>query len=147
MAQKVYIDASGLVLGRLSSSIVPLIMSGKEVVVVNSEKAVVTGNKRFIMDKYLSLRRRRTLTNPRRGPFFPRFPDRIIRRTVRGMLPYKKTSGREAFRRLSAFIGVPEELEGKEFMTIESAKIRSSASRFMTLEEIGRQIGWTHMER
>lgn len=144
MAEKVYIDASGLILGRLSSAIVPMIMSGKEVVVVNAEKAVVTGNRRFILDKYLTLRRRRTQTNPRRGPFFPRFPDRIIRRTVRGMLPYKTPSGREAYRRLSAFIGVPEELEGKEFMTVEQAKLRETARRFLTLEEIGREIGWTH---
>ncbi|RMG31677.1 MAG: 50S ribosomal protein L13 [Methanobacteriota archaeon] len=144
MAEKVYIDATGLILGRLSSAIVPMIMGGKEVVVVNAEKAVVTGNRRFILNKYLTLRRRRTLTNPRRGPFFPRFPDRIVRRTVRGMLPYKTTSGREAFRRLSAYIGVPEELEGKEFTTIEQAKLRETARKFMTLEEIGREIGWTH---
>ncbi len=144
MAEKIYIDATGLILGRLSSAIVPMIMGGKEVVVVNAEKAVVTGNRRFILNKYLTLRRRRTLTNPRRGPFFPRFPDRIVRRTVRGMLPYKTTSGREAFRRLSAFIGVPEELEGKEFTTIEQAKLRETARKFMTLEEIGREIGWTH---
>ncbi len=144
MAEKIYIDATGHVLGRLSSAIVPLIMGGKEVVVVNAEKAVVTGNRRFILNKYLTLRRKKTLTNPRRGPFFPRFPDRILRRTVRGMLPYKTTSGREAFRRLSAYIGIPEELEGKEFQTVDHAKLRETARRFMTLEEIGREIGWRH---
>lgn len=143
MKDTLYVDATDLVLGRLSSSMVPWLLGGKRVVVVNAEKAIVTGNPRTTIDKYLTLRARRTLTNPRRGPFFPRFPDGIIRRTVRGMLPYKKAHGRNAFKRLSAYIGVPDELKGKEFDTIETAKFNFN-TRFITLERLGRELGWRH---
>jgi large subunit ribosomal protein L13 len=143
MSETYYFDATDLVLGRLSSSVVPLILGGKNVVIVNSEKAIVSGTPRTTIKKYLNLRAKHTMTNPKRGPFFPRNPDRIIRRTVRGMLPYKTPTAKDAFRRLSAFIGVPEELENIEFQTLNEAKF-SYNCQYLTLEKLGRELGWRH---
>ncbi len=143
MNETVYINAKNLVLGRLSSSLVPHLLAGRNVIVVNAEQAVVTGSRKFVLSKYLNARARRTLTNPRRGPFFPRFPDRIIRRTVRGMLPYKTPSGKDAFKRLTVYISTPEELKSQTFETIDSAQFRNK-SEFLTLKELSRELGWRY---
>ena len=53
--------------------------------------------------------------SPRKGPFYPRMPDQILKRTVRGMLPYQKnSSGRGALRDLRVMIGKPANLAGEE---------------------------------
>ncbi len=143
MQDTYYFDATDLVMGRISSHVVPLLLGGKNVVIVNAEKAIVSGNPSATTKKYLQLRARKVLTNPRRGPFFPRFPDGILRRTVRGMLPYKTTSGREAYKRLKVFMGVPEMYENTEFETVEKARY-SFKNRYMTLAELGRTLGWRH---
>lgn len=43
-------------------------------------------------------------TNPKRGPFHERSPAAILKRTVRGMLPYKTRRGAEALERLQVII-------------------------------------------
>lgn len=138
-----YIDATGLVLGRLSSWIAKQILAGEEVVVVNSEKIIISGRRRHLIEEKLRERGRATHTNPRRGPHYPRFPDRILRRTVRGMLPWKKTKGRKAFRRLEAFIEIPEHLEGLIFESVKDAKT-TPRGEYHELGDISRAIGWQH---
>lgn len=138
-----YIDGTGLVLGRLSSWIAQRIMSGENIVVVNAQDMLVSGKRKYLINSYLQRRSRATHTNPKRGPFFPRMPDRILRRTVRGMLPWKTRSGKTAFRKLSAFIEVPENLSNQEFQSIPDAK-RKLSNSYMTVGELARLIGWQH---
>jgi len=138
-----FIDGTGLVLGRLSSWIAKQLMNGEEVVVVNAEKIIITGGRRYQIEDKLRKRARATHTNPQRGPFYPRFPDRILRRTVRGMLPWKTTTGRKAFRNLQAFIEVPEHLEGLIFETVKDADT-NPRGEYHELGEISRAIGWQH---
>ena len=94
------IDASNHVLGRLASKVAKHVLCGEAVAVVNAEKAVVIGNPKAIVASY---KERRDRGDPYHGPFYPRHPDRILKRTVRGMLPYKTPRGREAFKRLRVF--------------------------------------------
>ena len=42
------IDASNLLLGRLASIIAKRLLSGEEIIVVNAEKAVISGNRENI---------------------------------------------------------------------------------------------------
>ena len=56
------------------------------------------------------------------GPKYPRRPDDIFRRTVRGMIPYKKPKGREAFKGLKVYVGVPKEFEDQETSRIPEAE-------------------------
>ncbi len=96
---KTYVyDADGLILGRLASTVADILLkstragNSDQVVIVNAEKAVVSGKPSSVFaiyhDKY-------ALNHARKGPYFPRMPDMILKRTVRGMLPYQaKSSGR-----------------------------------------------------
>ncbi len=132
------VDASGLVLGRAASVIARRLLRGESIVVVNAEKSIVTGSRANVIAQYTAARARGSV---RRGPHFPRYPDRIFRRTVRGMLPHQKTLGRQAFERLEVHIGVPESLRGAPAESPEAAKARPALRTPMTLADITRLLG------
>lgn len=132
------VDASGLVLGRASSLIAQRLLKGERIIVVNTEKAVVTGEPHRVFSEYTAARAR---GSSRKGPYFPRYPDRIFRRTIRGMLPFHRGRGREAFRRVMTFIGVPPELAPFPRETLEGARVRPSLRPPVTLGEISRLLG------
>ncbi|MFP3254984.1 MAG: 50S ribosomal protein L13 [Thermoplasmata archaeon] len=131
------IDATDHVLGRLSSRVAKMLLEGEEIVIINAEKSVVTGNKEFIYRDYLQKWQRGSV---RKGPHYPRMPDRILRRTVRGMLPFKTSHGREAYRRLKVFIGVPENIDIKNAEKIEDAIYKKIRNK-VTLADISRYLG------
>ena len=132
------VDATGLVLGRAASHIAKRLLNGEAIVVVNAEKSVVTGSRRTVLEHYVAARAR---GSKRTGPHFPRNPDRIFRRTVRGMLPHLKTRGRVAFGHLEVHIGVPDAWKGAPAQTIETARARPALRPPMTLAEITRLLG------
>lgn len=132
------IDASGLVLGRAASVIAKRLLKGEHIIIVNAERSVVTGNRANVISFYTANRARGSV---RSGPHFPRYPDRIFRRTVRGMVPHLKSRGKEALDRLDVFIGVPPNLTGVARQTIDLAKARPALRPPLTLEEITRLLG------
>ncbi len=132
------IDASGLVLGRAASVIAKRLLKGEHIIIVNAEHSVVTGNRANVLSFYTANRARGSV---RSGPHYPRYPDRIFRRTVRGMLPHLKTRGKEALDRLDVFIGVPANLTGAPRQTIDIARARPALRPPLTLEEITRLLG------
>jgi large subunit ribosomal protein L13 len=132
------VDASGLVLGRAASVIAKRLLKGERIVVVNAEKSVVTGSRTHVIAAYTAARARGSV---RSGPHFPRYPDRIFRRTVRGMLPHQKTGGWNAYQRLQVHIGVPEEFRGTPAVTLDAAKARPALRPPMTLAEVTRLLG------
>jgi large subunit ribosomal protein L13 len=134
------VDAEGAILGRLAANVAKRLLLGEEVVVVNAEKAVVTGGKKHILAEYKEMHDK---GHRYKGPFFPKEPHMIVKRTVRGMLPWKTSRGRDAFKRLKVHIGVPEELAGQTAEKIERISIgRSNAPRFTRVEEVARFLGW-----
>jgi large subunit ribosomal protein L13 len=132
------VDASGLVLGRAASLIAKRLLNGESIVVVNAEKSIVVGARTAVLAHYTAARARGSV---RSGPHFPRYPDRIFRRTVRGMLPHLKTRGKVAFHRLQVHIGVPEEWKSQPTQTLDGARARPAVRPPLTLEEISRLLG------
>ena len=130
------IDASGAILGRLSTFTAKRLLKGEEIAVVNSEKAIITGKKSSIKNQYQT---KRELGTYRKGPFFPRMPDQIVKRTIRGMIPYQTPHGRTAFKRLKCYIGVPKEFEGKKFESIKAAE--KQPVDYVTIEELSKSLG------
>lgn len=131
------IDAENMILGRLASVVAKRLLQGEDIVIVNAEKAVIIGDKHFIINKYLE---RRKIGSVRKGPYYPRMPDRILRRTVRGMLPMKKSRGKEAYKRLKVYMGIPREYEKEKIEKIEEAK-NNKLEGFITLKELSIHLG------
>jgi large subunit ribosomal protein L13 len=132
------VDATGLVLGRAASLIAKRLLGGETIVVVNAEKSVVTGSRTQIIAHYTAARARGSV---RSGPHFPRYADRIFRRTVRGMLPHLKTGGKVAYRRLVVHMGVPDEFKNSPLQTLEGAKVRPALRPPVTLAEVTILLG------
>ena len=137
------IDARDAVLGRLASTVAKELMNGGKVFVVNAEECAITGSKSSILGKYKERVDRKSLVNPaRHGPFFPKRPDGILKRTVRGMLPYKKPRGKKAYKNLKVYVGVPEEFKDREFTTLDEFSITNlKVPKYLKLKELSSFLG------
>ncbi len=133
------IDATDTILGRLASYVAKNALKGEEIVIVNCEKAVISGNKDNILKEF---KEKRDRGDRYKGPFYPRMPDRIVRRVIRGMLPYKSEKGKKALARVKTFIGVPEEYQNKEFINLKDIKKeRLKDMKYVYLYEVSNYLG------
>jgi large subunit ribosomal protein L13 len=121
------------ILGRTASKIAELAMDGNRVALINAEEIVVTGGENQIINKYST---RQNLGSDR-GPFYPKRPDKIVKRSIRGMLPHKQASGRKAFERIQVYIGTPEEFEGNTKVP-ENKRVSMNPSKSKDFVQIGR---------
>ena len=144
---EVIVDATNCIAGRVCSHISKLLLEGNRVSVVNSENAMLSGNRYMTIDLYKRYLEINSVTNPIHGPFHPRRPDTILTRMIRGMVPKTKTSGIEAFKRLRVYIGIPEELKNKKAESFEDAKITRAPSKYISVGEVAKQIGWNGVLR
>ena len=135
----VLINAQGLIVGRLSSIVARKLLEGDEVTIINAEKAVLSGAKAMTFAEYKQAVDRGTTE---KGPYYPKRPDAIIKRAIRGMLPYKAQRGKDAMARLRIYIGLPSELQGQKAVTLEKASVdRLSSFKYMELGELSKQLG------
>jgi len=132
-----YIDADGLVLGRMSSVIAKCLLNGEEITIVNCEKALISGNRVNIIAEY---ERSRAMGKVRKGPFFPRMPDRLMRRTISRMMHHRMPKGKAAMARLTIHIGVPFSLKAMKFESLEAAK-KTSLKKYLTLGDVSKELG------
>ena len=133
------VNAEGLIVGRMASKVAKRLLNGEEVIILNAEKAVFSGKRKAkILEAHIFLE----VGAPVRGPFHYRRPDRFLRKTVRGMVPYKQPKGKEAYGRLKVFMGVPLEYNGKEMITFEEASSANLKGPHFTLGELAKEIGW-----
>ncbi len=138
------IDATDVILGRMATLVAKDLLRGEDVAIVNAEEAVISGSKEFILEKFSHRRERKSIVNPaRHGPFYPRLPDGIVRRAVRGMLPYRKARGKEAFKRLKVYRGVPEELrDNSSWAKIDIPKVsKLRVPKYMKLKALSTLLG------
>jgi large subunit ribosomal protein L13 len=129
------VDRAGCILGRVASEVAERALDGDAVAVVNAERLVVTGDEADVVEKY----RTRTELGSDRGPMYPKRPDGIAKRAVRGMLPHTTRRGREAVERVRVYVGNPYDDDGErlEGTTLD----RLSSIRFVELGEVSEQIG------
>ncbi len=134
------IDATNLIVGRLGSYAAKQALLGYTINIFNCEKAVMTGTKRFTVEKYHH--RIAETGQPQKGPFISRLPDRFLRRQIRGMLPHKKARGVEAWKRILCYQGVPEEFTGKKLQTLDWANSKHSRTmKIFTIKELCAALG------
>jgi len=131
----VVVDARDCVMGRVASEVAQRALDGETVAVVNAERAVVTGSEDDVVETY----RKRTDLGSDSGPHYPKRPDAIFKRAIRGMLPYTDARGREAFENVRVYVGNPYDGDGE---VLEDASLdRLSTIKFVPLGEISEQLG------
>ena len=131
---KLIIDAHGATLGRLASYAAKQALQGKSVIIVNCSDAVIVGGKRSIIKEYLITRQRGGASL--RGPFFPKNPERIVKRTIRGMLPFRQGRGADALKRVMCYNKTPEEYKDAKKLTAGKEKKTTT----IKLSELSREI-------
>lgn len=133
------VNADGLILGRMASKVAKKLLNGEEVIIVNAEKTILSGKRK---SKIAEAKEFLEVGAPERGPFHYRRPDRIVRKTVGGMLPIRQPKGKNALARLTVFMGVPEDLKNQKTETFIEAQATKLKGPSLTLAELAREIGW-----
>ena len=65
----------------------------------------------------------------------------LVRKIIRGMIPYKQPKGAVAFKRVKCYIGVPPGIEKSE--TLKEANINKVPNlRYIKVKEICKELGW-----
>jgi large subunit ribosomal protein L13Ae len=142
----IIVDAKGHLMGRLASYVAKQLENGQRVVVVRCEHMLISGNHFRNKLKYMDFLRKRTSTNPNKGPIHQRAPSRIVWRVIRGMVPHTTPKGAAAMGRLNCFYGVPLSLNAKKKMVIPDAlkQVRlRPRSKFCNIGDIAKECGWT----
>ncbi len=139
----IVVDGTNQILGRLASIVAKKLLEGYSVVVLNVEKVVVSGVPKEVVKAY-----KRTVLGVkshhahRLRPKRPRSPIRLFKSAVWGMLPKHNARGRNAYRRLKAYIGVPEEFQGVETVRFPEADASRLSRSYVQLARIARELGW-----
>jgi len=136
------INAENRVIGRLASEIARKAKEGEEIKVINSEKVVISGEEKQVMKDYKQKYERGTR---HRGPYFPKRPDKILKRTIKGMLPTNKPEGREAISNVKTYLSIPIEMEKEEITEAENVKKGDELKNrnYVKLGDVSKHIGWT----
>lgn len=129
---KLIIDGENALLGRLASYAAKQALQGKELVIVNSDKVIISGSKEVIIKGYVD--KRRLGGTSMKGPYVPAVAYMILKRTIKGMLP-KNSRGKDALKRIKCYNDVPKELESEKKI---KAKVKDLEST--RLEEIVKNI-------
>jgi large subunit ribosomal protein L13 len=137
------VNADGLILGRMASKVAKRLLTGEKIVIVNAEKTVMSGRKR---SKVAEAKEFLSVGGVNRGPFHYRRPDRIVRKAVGGMIPSKKPKGKQAYKRLKVFIGIPDDLKNQKMETVPEAQAQKLTCPCFTVGELAKRIGWNQGE-
>jgi len=131
----VVVDAEGQTLGRLASKIAlllrgkrkpnytPHVDCGDNVIILNADKVVLTGNK--MADKtyvwHTGYPGGQRTTNPEQ--MMAKFPERVVEKAVKGMLP-KNRLGAQLFRNLHVYAGGEHKHEAQQPTAININEIK-----------------------
>jgi large subunit ribosomal protein L13 len=132
--KEIIMDATEAPLGRIASFAAKQALFGKTVFVVNCNDAIVLGDKNSIVIKYTAARARGGAII--KGPHFPKSPERIMKRTIRGMLKYKRGRGYTALNNVKCYNEVPEQLKDSKKIVLK----REIKTNSLKLSELSRLI-------
>ena len=133
------INGEGMILGRLAALVAKEALLGEEINVINCDKVVISGNKFNVYKKEKQKRDRRGY--PLKSQKLTRMPDRFVRRTIRGMLPHKQSRGREAFKNVMCYIGVPEEFSAQAITYASATASKLPTLNYVTVGEVCKMLG------
>ena len=131
---EIVIDGKNATMGRLASYAAKQALLGKKIIIVNADLVTINGNKKDIHEKYRVIVKKGG--SSQKGPRIIRTPERIMKRTIRGMLSHKQGRGIDAYRRIMCYNQIPKEFE--EVKKIKAG--REKHGKFITLKELARLI-------
>ncbi|MFH0971966.1 MAG: 50S ribosomal protein L13 [Candidatus Micrarchaeota archaeon] len=132
------IDATDAIVGRLATVAAKSALQGEEVVILNAEKAVISGDPLKTASKYYNRRGMTQKANPENAAKWPRRADLMFKRIIRGMLPKHSPRGKAAEGRIMVYLGVPKGFEGRgEKFSRTSARLRN---KFISLQALMEKI-------
>ena len=135
MSEKIIVDATGAIFGRLCSFAAKKTLEGNEVIIINSERTIITGNKKNIIEEYGEIRKKGG--HSLKGPKYSRVPYKMLKRGIRGMLPdFRKGIGKQAFKRVKCYNGLPKEFENEKTTKMPILK----KVKYIELEELSARI-------
>lgn len=134
--KKLVFDADNAIVGRMGTVVAKELLRGNEVIIINAEKAIITGNKDNIIFRIKKWRKKGG--SSQNGPKVSKMPDRLLKRMIRGMLPWDRPKGREAWRRLKCYVGNGDASESD----LKAAKKfeHSPPFKFITIKQISELI-------
>ncbi len=131
------IDGKDAKLGRLASFVAKGALKGEEFAILNCEQIIITGNRKFIENDFQE--RRSRVGTVQKGPKLAKTSEKIVKRAIRGMFPdHREGRGREAFKRIKCYNGVPKEFEGKETIKLDSKLIKQPHNKFITVKQVSK---------
>jgi large subunit ribosomal protein L13 len=135
----IIINAENQITGRIAAFAAKQALLGEKVEIINCEKAVMTGSRTYLLAKY---KRKRELGSALMGPIYLRKPEMIMKRIVRGMLPYKKEKGERALKDVMCYRGIPDNAKPESFVKVPGADISKVPSlKYLTVGEISKMLG------
>ena len=131
---EIVVDATGVTLGRLASFAAKKALLGNKVTIVNCQESVITGRIGATVETYKAKVGRGGASQ--QGPNFPRQAERIVKRTVRGMLPHRQERGRKALDNVICYSGVPAEYADKK----KNLQSREKTVSFISLNKLTKEL-------
>jgi len=136
---KMILDATNTLVGRMATRVAKASLLGEEIHIVNCDKAVMSGDKTYHLHKF---KNRADRGNPAAGPFIPKQSHRLVKRIIRGMLPYKNANGKAAMARIRCYVGVPDALQGQKFESFKDMQLsRLQILKYTTMGDIAKYLG------
>ncbi|MBS3091061.1 50S ribosomal protein L13 [Candidatus Pacearchaeota archaeon] len=135
---EIVLEGKNIILGRLCSFAAKQALLGKNIVIVNCNDVLVSGNRENILREYSRIRKLDTLNL--RGPILPKVPEKIVKRTVRGMLSYKQARGYEAWKRVMCYNSLPTKYESAKKLVLKESSLENKNVKTMALKEVARLI-------
>ena len=136
---KIY-DGTGVILGRLGAAVAKDALCGEEVKIINCEKVVISGAKAQIIS--YELQRRNRHGYPLKGPQRSNLPERYVRRAIRGMLPWKKARGKDAFQRILCYRGIPAEFANITPIVLSTSTVSKLPTlKYATVSDVCKGVG------
>ncbi len=133
------IDATNTLVGRMATRVAKASLLGEEIHIVNCDKAVISGDKWFHLHKF---KNRADRGNPAAGPFIPKQSHRLVKRIIRGMLPYKNANGKAAMARIRCYVGVPDAFKDQKFESFKEAQLsKLQVLKYVRIGDIAQHLG------
>jgi len=132
---EIIIDATNAIMGRLASYAAKQALLGKRIIIINCDNVIILGRGKEIIKKYKTKIKKGG--DSQKGPKISRTSEKILKRTIRGMLSHKQKRGKEALRRIICYNKTPSKYEKVKKIIAGKEK----KGRFITLKQLVGEIG------